>query len=314
MGGLTDLFAQNATGGDQLFRLLLLLGLISIFALILAVDIIIWRYRRSEPSQKGRPTAGGPGLSAVAAIGASILAITIFYFGFKPFISGQVPPAGALEISVHADTTAWRYTYANGYISEQLHLPSEEPVSLSITAETETRRFAIPALNVNRKAIPGHIGSVWFEPAQVGYFSMNDIHPVTELADSSSADYVVVHEPGRFAGWLLAANDPLATMTPVEAGPIFIQRFGCAQCHSIDGVRLVGPSFKDAFGGNRLFTNGETISADSTYLVQSILSPAERIVSGFEPVMPSFTGQIDERQAAAIVAFIKSISVSKEEK
>lgn len=327
MGWLNEIFAGSPSGGDQFFRLLLLLSLAGIFALLVVIDIIIFRFRRrektepglekTEPGRKktepGREATGGDGLSALAAGGALILAVVVFYFGFKPFLGAQVAPAGAVEIAVHADSSSWRYTYANGYTSDQLHLPAGEAIALSITTDTETKRFAIPALYVNREAIPGLIGKSWLRPPTAGYYSQNDFAAPEAPFDSSAAEIIVVHDPGTFAGWLIGANDPLATMTPIEAGPVFIQRFGCGQCHSIDGLPGVGPSFKDAFGRQRLFTDGTKISADSTYLVESILQSNARVVSGFEPVMPSFAGQIDARQAASIVAYIKSISDSKGE-
>jgi cytochrome c oxidase subunit II len=314
MGWLNEIFAGSATGGDQFFRLLLLLGLVGIIGLLLVIDVIIFRFRRRESSQQGSETAGGAGIGALAAGGAFLLVVVIFYSGFKPFLASQVAPAGAVEIAVHADSTQWRYTYANGYTTDQLHLPAGKPVALAITTDSEARRFVIPALNVNSEALAGQVGSAWFRPDQAGYYRHDDLGALVAPFDSSDVELIVVHEPGTFNGWLIAANDPLATMTPLEAGPIFIQRFGCAQCHTINGAPSVGPSFKDAFGRERLFTDGTKISADSTYLVESILSSNARTVQGFEPVMPSFAGQIDERQAASIVTYIKSISDIKEEK
>ena len=52
---------------------------------------------------------------------------------------------------------------------------------------------------------------------------------------------------------------------------------------------------------------GETVIADETYIRESILHPRAKIVEGFQPVMPTFEGQLTEEQVIALIAYIKAL-------
>jgi cytochrome c oxidase subunit 2 len=53
--------------------------------------------------------------------------------------------------------------------------------------------------------------------------------------------------------------------------------------------------------------DGSTVRAGDAYIRESILYPDAKIVAGFQPIMPSFKGQIDEEEIAQLTAFIKSL-------
>ena len=69
----------------------------------------------------------------------------------------------------------------------------------------------------------------------------------------------------------------------------------------------MGPSLAGVFGSERSFTDGTTAVADETYLRQSILAPQSKIVAGYQPIMPTFQGQIDEEGLLALIQYIKSL-------
>ena len=53
--------------------------------------------------------------------------------------------------------------------------------------------------------------------------------------------------------------------------------------------------------------DGTTVTADETYLRESILQPAAKIVKGYPNVMPSFQGRVTDEQLIALIAYIKSL-------
>ena len=70
---------------------------------------------------------------------------------------------------------------------------------------------------------------------------------------------------------------------PDPPGLDLLKNTGCLACHSQDGSRLVGPSFKGVFGAEKtVITDGEerTIIADEEYLKLSITDPEADIVKG----------------------------------
>ena len=48
--------------------------------------------------------------------------------------------------------------------------------------------------------------------------------------------------------------------------------------------------------------------ADDDYLRESILRPAAKVVAGYQPLMPSFDGQVDEEQLIQLITYIKSLA------
>jgi cytochrome c oxidase subunit 2 len=49
------------------------------------------------------------------------------------------------------------------------------------------------------------------------------------------------------------------------------------------------------------------VTADDRYIRDSILMPKSEVVAGYEPIMPSFAGQISENELMMIIEYIKSI-------
>ena len=85
---------------------------------------------------------------------------------------------------------------------------------------------------------------------------------------------------------------------------------GCVACHSLDGSKKVGPSFKGVYGHEvEVFTNGKLrkIKVDDAYLKRSILKPKADLVKGYEKGAPMVTVPIKPEEADALVAFIKSL-------
>ena len=49
--------------------------------------------------------------------------------------------------------------------------------------------------------------------------------------------------------------------------------------------------------------------ADEAYVRESIVNPAAKVVAGYQPVMPTFQGQVSEEQLLALIAYIRSLQV-----
>ena len=84
---------------------------------------------------------------------------------------------------------------------------------------------------------------------------------------------------------------------------------GCLACHSLDGSRGVGPTFKGLYGSKvRVTKNGTPIivTADEAYLKEMIRKPGALVVEGFPPIMPTFPDLKDD-EVEALVEFIEGI-------
>ena len=64
---------------------------------------------------------------------------------------------------------------------------------------------------------------------------------------------------------------------------------------------------QNLFGSTQVLQNGERVVADEAYIRESILNPRAKIVAGFQPLMPTFQGQLNEEGVLELVEYVKSL-------
>ncbi len=101
-----------------------------------------------------------------------------------------------------------------------------------------------------------------------------------------------------------------ATPVNAEEGRRIAQMYGCAACHAAEDTTIakLGPPWKGLYGRERTVANGTVrITADDAYIRESILNPAAKVVTGYEPGMPSFAGVLTDAQIDSVILYIKSL-------
>ncbi len=97
---------------------------------------------------------------------------------------------------------------------------------------------------------------------------------------------------------------PVATVASADHGSKLYKAKGCNACHTIDGNKLVGPSWKGAFGKMEKLANGSEVMVDDAYLRESIVKPMEKVVMGFPPAMPVMP--MSDIEVESLILFIKA--------
>lgn len=92
-----------------------------------------------------------------------------------------------------------------------------------------------------------------------------------------------------------------------ERGKQIASDNACATCHSTDGSKMTGPTWKNLFGRKVTLSSGKTITADEDYIKESILNSQAKIVKGYPGVMPNFS-YLSDSEVNSLVAYIKSLS------
>jgi mono/diheme cytochrome c family protein len=87
-------------------------------------------------------------------------------------------------------------------------------------------------------------------------------------------------------------------------GQALFQALGCAACHADPKT---GPPLAGLAGGTVRLEGGATVPADPRYLRRSILAPAESVVLGYNPLMPSYDGYLAPADVDDLVAYLQSI-------
>src|SRR6266581_2407561 len=83
----------------------------------------------------------------------------------------------------------------------------------------------------------------------------------------------------------------------------------CGTNHALMGgwVTVMEPSDYAAWLSGSSGGNTNPVVADEAYIRESILQPNAKIVAGYQPLMPTFQGQLTEEQILALTAYIKSL-------
>ncbi len=93
---------------------------------------------------------------------------------------------------------------------------------------------------------------------------------------------------------------------------LFVQ-YHCAGCH-LGSQTVHAPRLEGVFGRPVPIQQGNDVRftlADERYVRDSILRPKQEVVAGYQPLMPSFEGQINESDLFKIIAYIKSIGAKE---
>ena len=292
---------------DNLFYFILLVS-VFFFAIIFGVMVLfLFKYRARPGESAERSPSHNNSLEVAWTVIPGIFVAGIFFWGFVGYLDMRQPPDNSYEIQVTAKKWSWSFTYPNGHVDNNLHVPQGRPVRLVMSSDDVIHSLYIPAFRLKMDVIPGRYTTTWFESGSPGEYTLFRAE-YCGTQHSNMLAKVVVHRSGEFEKWLEDAANFMETVTPAEAGEILYQRRGCIQCHSVDGSAKSGPSFKDVFGTQQALSDGSSVNVDENYLRESILEPQAKVRAGYKPVMPTYQGQLKDEEIAALIAYIKSLS------
>lgn len=281
--------------GVTLFFTLLISGVLIFFTV---------RYRRRTPYEIPRPIAGSHKLETLWTIIPFVIAMTMFGWGAKLYFEQYKPPANAIEVYVVGKQWMWKLQHATGQREiNELHVPVGRKIKLIMTSEDVIHDFFVPAFRTKADVVPGRYTTLWFEATKPGKYHLFCAE-YCGMNHSGMTGSVYVMEPREFDNWL---SGNTSSTTPAAAGAQLFQTLGCASCHGANGEGGRGPTLAGLVGRNTPLEGGQTVRADEAYIRESILNPGAKIVAGFQPIMPTFQGQVTEDQLLQLVAFIKSL-------
>lgn len=313
--------STGAAAVDHLFYVILW---ICVFFFVLIVGLMIAFIARyyARPGHTAEHTPHHDNrLEAAWSIFPALITVYIFGAGFIGYLDLRTPPDNSYEIQVVAKKWNWSFVYPNGLIRPNLHVPVDQPVRLVMYSDDVLHSLFIPAFRVKMDIVPGRYSTLWFNATTpTGEFD-EDLEAKGTGEDENGYDLfcteycgqghsamiakVIVHESGTFENWLEKATIIDPETSPVDLGRSLWMNRGCKQCHSIDGKKGTGPTYKDTFGTEQKTDKG-MVTVDENYLRESILNPMAKIRDGYKGVMPSYQGQLKEAELAALIWFHKS--------
>ena len=301
---------QSATHATEVDGLFMFIVYLTIFFFLFNGALIIYaakRWRRKSEREVTPHITHNTKLELLWSVVPAIVVFAIFFWGFKGYVSAFIPPNESLEIVVTAKKWVWQFEYPDGTRSlNDLHVPLNRDVKLVMHSEDVIHSFYVPNFRLKRDVIPGRYTELWFRATEAG------IHQVfcAEYCGKGHSDMlarIFVDTPEQYEVFLREGDEQTRTMPLGELGKLVYENKGCATCHSIDGTRGQGPSFKGIWGHPVEAADGKPYTVDANYIRQSVLYPQAVVVKGFEPIMPTFQGLLREREILGVIEYIKSL-------
>ncbi len=313
---------------DKIYNFLLVASLISFVLMIGGMIYFVFKYKRQSANDKTAYITH----SHVLEFAWSFIPFLIFMFtfGWGWYIYHQMRtfPEDALEVQVFAKKWDWRFVYKSGKeivssvdaenkkVPSTLVVPVNRAVKLIMASEKINaagtdpndrpviHSFWIPAFRTKQDVVPGRYTALWFKADKEGLYNVF----CTEFCGgghSAMRGLIKVVSDAEYSKFL--TEEAGAGMSLVEQGKQIYASKACIGCHSLDGTKMVGPSFKGIWGKMEELADGSTVKVDENYIRESLMAPSAKVVKGFNPVMPPFAGQLQDSEVNAVIEFIKSV-------
>ncbi|HEU5118525.1 MAG TPA: cytochrome c oxidase subunit II [Isosphaeraceae bacterium] len=278
----------------------------TLFVLVLVVGLGL-RYRQGSKVDRSNPPTHSYTIEALWIGIPLLISMVMFAWSMVVFFELYSPPPDAVEIPVIGKQWMWKLQHPEGKKEiNELHVPLGQAVRLKMISQDVIHSFYIPAFRVKQDVLPGRYTSLWFKPNRVGKYHLF----CTEYCGTNHSrmgGYVYVMEPADYEAWLKKNSSE----SMAQEGQKLFVKYHCAGCHG--GSQVVkAPRLEGVFGKTVPIMGADNkevhfVQADDRYIRDSILLPKSQVVAGYEPIMPSFQGQIDEEDLLRIMAYIKSI-------
>ena len=299
--------ASDAAGDvDQVFNLIFWMSAF-FYVLIVVVAIafaIRYRQSRARPRAQDAPTHNTT-LELTWSILPLILVVVLFGWSTKVWLKLTHPKVGedAQHVQVTGRKWAWWFDHEGGHGSNELHIVAGRTVELVMSSEDVLHSLYLPAFRVKQDLVPGRYTRMYLTATEPGTYPIKCAE-FCGTNHSQMASNVVVHpDQAAYDDWI-AGQDTSSMPLPALGRRIYETR-ACMGCHSDDGSRRVGPSFKGIWGHTVELEGGGTATVDEGYIRESIVEPRAKIVAGYPPAMPPTP--LEDREIIGIIEYIKSL-------
>jgi cytochrome c oxidase subunit II len=289
----------------------LYLGLVAITGV---VSLLVWlvifvfaiKYRRrpdNELAQEQEPPAA---LEATWIIIPTIIFMLIFVAGAWVFFRMQRVPSNALEVYATGRQWMWKFQHPSGQREiNTLHVPVGRPIKITMASEDVIHSLWFPSMRVKADVLPNRYRTLWFEATKVGRYHIFCAEYCGTL-HSGMIGWVEVMEPTAYQRWLAGGTEG----SLASQGEKLFEKYACNTCHmQTSGAR--GPNLAGLYGKTVALADGKSVVADENYIRESILNPQAKIAAGFQPIMPTFQGQVNEDDLLRLLAYVRTLNTEQ---
>ena len=301
---------QAATSAGKMdFVFYLILGITGAFFVIIMVAATWFsiRYRARKWTTPQPSPSHNTKLELFWSIIPLILLMMIFGFSTKAWL--DVTDAHAEDgppTIIHATGQKWFWTFDHpgGKQSTELHLVANQPAEIVLSSPDVLHSLFIPAFRLKQDVVPGRYTRMRVTPTKPGTYPLYCAEYCGENHSHMNTVVVVHPDEASYETW---KNEQVDMSIPLEEVGAKVYKQRCEVCHTTDGTRKIGPSFKGLFGKTESMLGGESITVDEDYLRESIVEPQKRIVQGYASPSQMSAMPLGERELRGIIEYIRSL-------
>lgn len=310
----TNKASNFVTQVDSAFIFIFGISILFLVGITAFMVYYIIKYRKSKNAEASH-IEGSNTLEVVWTIIPTILVLFMFYYGWSGWKLQKEIPDDAIPIKTIARMWSFTFQYENGLITDTLYVPKNKAVNLDLVSLDVLHSLYIPAFRLKQDMVPGKQANIWFESGQEGeyeifcaeYCGLRHSYMTSVVKVIPAADF---DELTKIDSAALVTNN--VEVDSRQAGVSITRKYGCNACHTADGTKLVGPSYKNMMGRTRtVIRDGEEIEvvADEAYIRRSIYEPNVEIVKGYEKgLMLSYEGQVTEEEFLQLLEYFRYLS------
>lgn len=329
--------AETSPHVDMLFMAIFWISVVSFVFLMVLMAVFTVQYRRRPGVPAMRSPAHNTPLELTWTVLPLIVLVWIFFEGFWGYIGGQTGGSLPEEINLQAQKWQWTLTYSNGAASPEQTLigaaqqpvfvaPAGTPVLLKMHSIDVIHSFWVPDFRWKQDVFPNRYTAYAFRTPP-----LDELDPslLTTAKHADGTTYKCIEHYIFCAEYCGDNHSEMAAVlrivppqdyrkivtdwatpkgTPAEKGFAWYKIKGCVSCHSVDGSRKTGPTWKDLYGSEVELEGGGKVLADENYIRESVYIPGAKVVASYPNQMVSFQGQVNDEQLGDLIAYMKSIS------
>ncbi len=228
----------------------------------------------------------------------------------KPFTVGSLTKKSDLHYELHVVAKMWSFDPA------RIEVPTGSTLDIFLSSVDVNHGFHIDGTNVNLMAVPGAVNYAQITLTKPGDYNIvcheycgtahHMMHAILHVGEGGGAN--IANQSAESISEAQTKNTSSPNLDPalVERGKKVYQEKICASCHTLNGEKSIGPTFKGLYGSQVAMSDDSVVTADDAYIIESIKLPQAKIVKGYESVpMPPLP--VGDEDIKALIELIKSV-------
>jgi len=199
---------------DFLYYMILVITGIAFVVVEVALVWFLVKYRH-DPNRRAHYTHGNFKAEAIWTAVPAVVVVIIGIMSARVWAdvnrSADEMPPNSLAIGLRGQQFEWHATYpgVDGQLGtpddhttrNELHIPANRPISVTLEAQDVIHSFFVPAFRVKQDAVPGMRIPVYFEATTPGEYEIACAE-LCGFGHYRMRAMVIVHEQGAYDRWL----------------------------------------------------------------------------------------------------------------